>query len=103
MSVIIPLRESSESGTQNLPGIAGLLAGMRFALSHREQAHEQSVALCTRMREVAIGCGLSVRFELSEAAQVMQVYRRVNPGALIGFYRVDHYGTRQIQLTPLHM
>ena len=43
--------DSLESGTQNLPGIAGLLAGMRFALSHREQAHEQSVALCTRMRE----------------------------------------------------
>ena len=27
--------DSLESGTQNLPGIAGLLAGMRFALSHR--------------------------------------------------------------------
>ncbi len=54
-------------------------------------------------REVAIGCGLSVRFELADTPQVMQIYRRVNPGALIGFYRVDHYGTRQIQLTPLHL
>ena len=54
-------------------------------------------------REVAIGCGLSVRFELADTPQVMQIYRRVNPSALIGFYRVDHYGTRQIQLTPLHM
>ena len=48
-----------------------------------------------------MGCGLSVRFELAEAPQVMQVYRRLNPGALIGFYRVEHYGTRQIQLSPL--
>lgn len=45
-------------------------------------------------REVAIGCGLSVRFELADTPQVMQIYRRVNPSALIGFYRVDHYGTR---------
>ena len=52
-------------------------------------------------REVAMGCGLSVRFELAELGQVLAVYRRVNPGALIGFYRVENYGTRQIRLTPL--
>ena len=52
-------------------------------------------------REVAMGCGLSVRFELSDYPQVVSVYRRMNPGALIGFYRVDHYGTRQMRLSPL--
>ena len=52
-------------------------------------------------REVAMGCGLSVRFELSDYPQVIAVYRRMNPGALIGFYRVDHYGTRQMRLSPL--
>ena len=52
-------------------------------------------------REVAMGCGLSVRFELAEFPQVMAVCRRLKPGALIGFYRVDDYGTRQIRLTPL--
>ena len=52
-------------------------------------------------REVAMGCGLSVRFELSDYPQVASVYRRMNPGALIGFYRVDHYGTRQMRLSPL--
>ena len=60
-----------------------------------------SAGVISTPREVAMGCGLSVRFELSEFDQVMTVYRRVNPGALIGFYRVDHYGTRQIFLTPL--
>lgn len=52
-------------------------------------------------REVAMGCGLSVRFDLSQTPQVREVYRRLNPGALIGFYRVDDYGTRNIRLTPL--
>ena len=52
-------------------------------------------------REVSIGCGLSVRFDLAQTQQVMAVYRRLNPGALIGFYRVDDYGTRQIRLTPI--
>ena len=52
-------------------------------------------------REVSIGCGLSVRFDLAQTQQVMNVYRHLNPGALIGFYRVDDYGTRQIRLTPI--
>ena len=54
-------------------------------------------------REVAMGCGLSVRFELSELAQVLAVYRRLNPGALIGFYQVEDYGTRHIRLTPIRI
>lgn len=52
-------------------------------------------------REVALGCGLSVRFDLAQTAQVRDIYRRLNPGALIGFYRVDDYGTRSMRLTPL--
>lgn len=62
-----------------------------------------SASVISTPREVAIGCGMSVRFELAETPQVMSVYRRVNPSALIGFYRVDNYGTRQIQLSPLRM
>ena len=52
-------------------------------------------------REVAMGCGLSVRFELAQYPQVLAQYRRLNPGGLIGFYRVDGYGSRQMRLTPL--
>ena len=52
-------------------------------------------------REIAMGCGLSVRFELSQFPQVLSVYRRLSPGTLIGFYRVDDYGTRQMHLSPL--
>ena len=42
-----------------------------------------------------------MRFDLAQTQQVMSVYRRLNPGALIGFYRVDDYGTRNIRLTPI--
>ena len=61
------------------------------------------VGVISTPREVAMGCGLSVRFELEETPQVMAVFRRLNPGALIGFYRVEDYGTRSIRLTPLKL
>ena len=60
-----------------------------------------SAGIVSTPREVAIGCGLSVRFELAQTPQVVSVYRRLNPGALIGFYRVDDYGTQRIRLTPI--
>ena len=60
-----------------------------------------SAGVISTPRQVAIGCGLSVRFELSEYAQVMAVFRRLSPTALVGFYRVDGFGTRDIRLTPL--
>ena len=54
-------------------------------------------------REVAMGCGLSVRFELRDFPQVAALYRQLTPAALIGFYRVDGYGTRHLRITPLTM
>ena len=52
-------------------------------------------------REVALGCGLSVRFALQDLSQVLFICRQLGTGALIGFYRVDDYGTRQMRLTPI--
>jgi len=40
-----------ESGTLNLPGIAGLRAGMKEALCRRQEAHGRAVELCGFMRE----------------------------------------------------
>lgn len=40
-----------ESGTLNLPGIAGLRAGMKEALARRQEAHERTVQLCAALRE----------------------------------------------------
>lgn len=43
--------DSLESGTLNLPGIAGLRAGMEIAGAHREEARQRITALCDFMRE----------------------------------------------------
>ena len=50
------LPDRYESGTANLPGIAGLLAGARFALSHREEIeqYEDSLARDLRTRLAAL-------------------------------------------------
>jgi len=39
-------------------------------------------------KDVAVGCGLSVRFELRDTQAVLDTYQRTRPGNLIGFYRV---------------
>ena len=44
------LPDSLESGTLNLPGIAGLRAGMRKALADMRYTHEKTVALCDTLR-----------------------------------------------------
>lgn len=43
-----------ESGTLNLPGIAGLRAGLLVACAHREEAQKNAVALCNEMREALL-------------------------------------------------
>ena len=43
-----------ESGTLNLPGIAGLRAGMKEALCRRQEAHARAVELCGFMREALL-------------------------------------------------
>lgn len=42
--------DSMESGTMNLPGIAGLHAGMKLALAQRERTQKHIVSLCRMMR-----------------------------------------------------
>lgn len=45
------LPDRYESGTPNLPGIAGLLAGARFAFRHRAEIEEYERGLARRMRQ----------------------------------------------------
>ena len=52
-------------------------------------------------RDVSIGCGLSVRFELSDAPVVYNVFRQVHPSNLIGFYRVERDEHARPRITPL--
>lgn len=48
----------------------------------------------TMPREVAMGCGLSVRFDLSEVSRVRAALEKMNGSNLIGLYRVDYEGAR---------
>ena len=65
---------------------------------HRAGLHAEIIST---PREVAIGCGLSVRFQLHETDEVLTVFRRLNPSALIGFYTVEMDGARPLRLAPL--
>jgi len=50
------------------------------------------VAVVATPRDVAVGCGLSVRFDIQQAQDVKQVYMQSRPSNLIGFYRVERDG-----------
>ena len=52
-------------------------------------------------RDVSVGCGLSVRFELRDAQAVLDAYQRARPGNLIGFYRVTRSGSERPRVSPL--
>ncbi|MEA4899790.1 DUF3343 domain-containing protein [Bacillota bacterium Meth-B3] len=52
-------------------------------------------------RDVAVGCGLSVRFNIEDAAQVQQIFARTRPGNLIGLYQVDRRGGGRPRLSVL--
>ena len=60
---------------------------MRFEAALRRAGIRAQVI--STPRDVSIGCGLSVRFDLRDAAAAQQVYRQTRPGNLIGFYRVE--------------
>ncbi|MEG0900938.1 MAG: DUF3343 domain-containing protein [Clostridia bacterium] len=47
------------------------------------------VSVITTPRDVSVGCGLSIRFDLNDQAHVTEVYNQLRPSNLIGFYRVD--------------
>lgn len=60
------------------------------------------VEVITTPRDVSVGCGLSIRFELADADRVMEVYRQLRPSNLIGFYRVDRLNGQRTQTRALN-
>ena len=52
-------------------------------------------------RDVSIGCGLSVQFDIRDKARVFEVYRQTRPSNLIGFYYVVRDGHARPQISPL--
>lgn len=76
------LPDSLESGTLNLPGIAGLYAGMRVALGHMREGHEKTVALCDRLR--------------GELLNLPGVRVFTPPGAMLVSFNVSGVGSQEL-------
>ena len=49
-------------------------------------------------REVALGCGLSVRFDLADTDRVRRAVARVPGAGLIGLYQVHATGPRRLSV-----
>ena len=52
-------------------------------------------------REVSLGCGLSVWFELQDGARAFDLYQRAQLTNLIGFYRMEDGGNGRSRPVPL--
>lgn len=59
------------------------------------------VSIVTTPRAVALGCGLSVRFEEKDAPRVKALYQALGLGNLIGFYRVTRDVSGRASVYPL--
>ena len=59
------------------------------------------VSVITTPRDVAVGCGLSLRFELSDAQRVAELYEQLRPSNLIGFYRVEREDGQRTVTRPM--
>ena len=72
---------------------------MRFDSALRRKGLR--VNIISTPRDVALGCGLSVQFDLSDTPAVLETYRQSRPGSLIGFYRVDRLPDGRAQVTAI--
>ena len=88
---------------QDVFGIAAFRSRQQV-LRFEDALHREGIGcgVVTTPRAVALGCGLSVRFDIENANRVRQVLRRENPGNLIGLYRVE-YSTSRPVITPIQM
>ena len=59
------------------------------------------VQVVSTPRDVAVGCGLSVRFEMKDVERAVSVYHKAQPSNLIGFYQVERTGYGRPALTPI--
>ena len=72
---------------------------MAFEEALKQQGMKASIV--TTPRTVALGCGLSVRFEEKDAPRVKALYQALGLGNLIGFYRVTRDVSGRASVYPL--
>lgn len=72
---------------------------MAFEEALKHQGMQASIV--TTPRAVALGCGLSVRFEEKDAPRVKALYQALELGNIIGFYRVTRDVSGRASVYPL--
>ena len=82
-----------------IAAFASRLQVMAFETLLKQKGMKASVV--TTPRAVALGCGLSVRFEEADARRVKTLYQASGMGNLIGFYRVERDFAGRAQVYPL--
>ena len=87
---------------QEVYGIAAFRSRQQVLMMESALRREGlKVSVITTPRDVALGCGLSVRFDIEDVAAVERAIRAQRPTNLIGVYRVESsYGGRP-RLTPI--
>lgn len=60
-----------------------------------------NVKVITTPRDVALGCGLSLKFNINDAERVQRVMAAQKPTHLVGIYRVEQSGGGRPRLTPM--
>ena len=73
-----------------------------MAFEEALKARGMKASIVPTPRAVALGCGLSVRFEEKDAPRVKALHQAMALGNLIGFYRVtrDQAGRAQVSALP---
>ena len=72
-----------------------------MAFEEALKQHGMKASIVTTPRAVALGCGLSVRFEAKDAPRVKALYQALGLGNLIGFYRVTRDLSGRASIYPL--
>ena len=73
-----------------------------MAFEEALKARGMKASIVTTPRAVALGCGLSVRFEEGDFSRVKALYQALGLGNLIGFYRVIRDASGRAAVVPMH-
>lgn len=84
-------------------GIAALRSRQQtLALEDALKREGVDVSVITTPRDVALGCGLSLKFELRDLNRVQRVISAKKPTHLIGVYSVEN-GAGRARLKPISL
>ena len=60
-----------------------------------------NIQIVSTPRDISVGCGLSLRFQIYDAPTVISAARRMPPSGLIGVYQVERQGNARPRLTAM--